>query len=1301
MAQSGGKATRVTPDNSGRYCRGCRVGYFVQRQAAGRGAGLVIEHVDPDRVETKEDLAHELTSLRMAVGLTVRDLARRIDSPLATVGDYFAGRHLPGTRQLPVFKAILAACRVTEEEEVERWLAALGRARLATDGRAAKGPSPYRGLDAFTGADADLFFGRRRVVEELLGCIRTHRNAAPGTGAAAVVGPSGSGKTSLLMAGLLPAVRRGALDTETARWEVTVVTADRLGAPAPGDLVSTPLRRQLVIVDQVEAVLSLPPQERSSVLRGLAGLQRSAFTVIGLRADFYQAAISEPALVDALRNQVILGPMTADELRDAVVGPVRHVGAGIEEGLVDLILSDLAPGSPPGYAHEAGALPLLSYALLAAWSRSTRNQIGIAEYRAAGGLRGAVHQAAEAVYESLPAPERDETRRLFSRLVRVDDDTPPTRRRVRRTELVSGPSGPDGDLERILERFLEARLLTADAENVQISHEALLGAWPRLSSWIESDRDWLRLRHQISEAARSWSASERDGSLLWRGNRLQAAVELAGGLGRAQDLNQEESEFLAGSVQSQREEERLRRRRTRRVHQLLGVVSLLGAVAVVLAVITANADFSAQHARDQALSRQVAVEAQQLAATDPSLSAQLALAAYRISPTVQARSVLLDATAGDIPARLLGPVGPQAVSVSAQASLLAVAQASRDTVALYRLSSGLPVRETTVSAGPASQDDYAVALSPDGRELAAAGTTGKVSLWSVSNPAQPTSLAVIEGVPGTVFSLQFSPNGRSLAVADSNGTVLRWDLTVPAVPRAQSALAMPGHHSAKAVAFSPDGTTIAAAGIAGALAEWNVATGQGHVATGTGGSDYETIAYSPLGRQFAVGSGNLQSVEVWQLTAGGLRRVAGPLHVATSEIDSVAYSPDGAVLAVSSAAGTVHLYSTGTWKEITSFGDPDPVTSIAFGSGGHTLVTADSGGVTRIWPLPLSDTYTQPGNVYSITYSGNGQLMTSSSAGTTGGVTLWRTTDPLRPARLVDFGLPAGFGASGGTAAITPDGRYLAAADEKAHIQLFDLADPAHPVPVGVPLTGNQPYIEQLGFSPNGRLLLASDDSGQVRLWDVQNPAEPKALPPIRSGSGEILGFAMTPDGTTLATASSDSKVRLFNIADPSRPRLLATLGGFTDYAYDATISPDGRILVAGSADGSIRIWDISDPARPRLLGRPITGLTGYVFQVAVSPDGQTLAAATTAHTVWLWNIAHPAHPRLLAALSAARDEVFVVRFNPDGRVLAASGSDNTLHFWDYQANDAARQVCQSAGTAITRAEWNHYIQGAGYRPPC
>lgn len=1262
------------------------------------------QHAEPENVQTRGDLGRALTMLRSEAGLTVRELARRVDAPAATLGDYFAGRHLPGTRQLPLYHALLDACGVRDAAAVERWVAALTRVRLSSDGRAAKGPVPYRGLDAFGEADAELFFGRRAAVEELLDRLgRIRDRSTGGGGAMAVVGASGSGKTSLLMAGLVPAVRSGAPGDGWAPFDVVVLTPDQL-ASGVGDLpAAARARRTLVVVDQLETALTFPAARRADLMALVGELQQTALVVLGLRADFYQTALAEPALLEALRNQVILGPMTADELRDAVVEPLRHVGAGIEEGLVDLILADLAPGSPPGFAHEPGALPLLSYALLATWERASRNQLTISDYRAVGGLRGAVRQAAEALYDDLSGPEQEHARRLFTRLVRLDDDGPPTRRRASRSELVGGGSPADGAAAAaVLERFVDARLLTADDQTVQVSHEALLEAWPRFATWVDADRDWLRTHHRIADAAQSWADSGRDESLLWQGGRLETALEMTAAPDREQNLNHSEREFLTASSTHRHEQERARRRRTRRTHQLLAVVAALAVAASVLAVVAVDARTAAERSRDQALSRQVAVESEQLQPTDPSLAAQLALAAYRISPTVQARSTLVDATAGEIPARLLGPVGPEFVAVAGRGRLLAVAQSATDTVALYRLSSGGRTDLAQVRVGPPSDSDYAVALSTNGTLLAAGGTTDTVGLWNVADPARPRRLATLRGLSSTVYSLDFAPGGRRLAAADADGTVHQWSLTAGGRPAGATVLRMPGGAAAKAVAYSPDGTRLAAAGLNGALAVWATGDPLPSVAAGTAGTDFESVTFDPHGTELAVGSGNDHTLEVWDLGAGGRLQLAhGPFTVATSEVNSTAFSPDGHLLAEGAADGSLQIYDTRTWTPLATFGDPDPVTSLVFTPRGHHLVSADSGGVTRIWPLPAPSTFTEPGNVYTLRYTTNGSDLIASSAGASGGVTVWSDANPLRPTRLADVAMPAAFGPAAGAAAISPDGHLLAVANAGAQIQLFGGSDLAHLTPVGQPLHGDKPYIEQLGFSPDGHLLVAGDDSGQVRLWDVRDPTRPRPLPTIRGTHGQILGFAFSPSGDLLATASSDTKVRLYDVRRPDHARLLASLGGFASYAYDTTITPDGRTLIAGSADGTIRIWDISDPSHPRLLGPPLTGPAGYVFQLAVSPDGRTLAAATTAHRVWLWNIADPAHPRLTGTLGAAKDEVFAVGFDPKGPVLAASGSDNTLHFWSYQPAAAARQVCAQAGSAITRAEWASYVQGAPYHPPC
>ncbi len=1262
---------------------------------------------DPGGIHTREDLAHALSVLRSLAGLTVRDLAHALDAPAATLGDYFAGRHLPGPRQLALYRSVLDACGLIGAEEQEPWMAALTRARLTSDGRSPKGLAPYRGLEPFRQSDAELFFGRRAVTEELLERLRRLRDDPSSPCRAVVlVGPSGSGKSSLLMAGLATAVVGGALDTAEGGWEPVAVTSEQLSSAAPGwETAASEGKRPLVIVDQFEEAFALSAAERAELFGRLEDLYRHhALVVLGLRADFYQAASEEPALLEALRHsQLLLGPLTEEELREALQGPAQVTGTAVEEGLVDLVLADLAPGSPHGFAHAQGVLPLLSYALLATWQRAGRNYLTIADYRAAGGLRGAVRQAAEELYAGLSPDERESARRLFARLVHLDAEGPPTRRKASRLELseLEEPRDGAGPLATVLERFVASRLVTVDAGTVSMSHDALLGAWPRLSEWVETDREWLRLHHQLADAARAWVEAGRDESMLLRGARLETALEGASEAHHDLELSRSEAELFAASLSYRDQQQRAARRRTRRTQQLLGALTVLAVAAIVFAAIAVDARDAATRAKDQALSRQVAIEARQLAPTDPSLAAQLALAAYRISATTQARSALVDATAGEIPTRLLGPVGPEFVSLSGNGRLLAVAQSANDTVALYGLSGSHPTRLAELRAGPGSGHDFAVALSPDGRLLAAGGTDHTVTLWNVTSPTRARELAVLRGFTSTVYSVCFSPRSRRLAAGGADGTVRQWDLAGSGPPKPQPVLHAPAGASVKTVSYSPDGRLLAAAGAGGTVALWKPGATQPAVASGSGTAGIETVAFSPNGSQLVTGGDDLQ-LRIWNLGPHGhLHLARPPLTAATSQLFSTAFSPAGHTLAVASADGSIHLYDTATWSVVSSFQAPDPVTSVEFAPDGHTLVTGDSGGVTRIWALPLPSTYTEPGRVYYLGYTGKGRRLVAGSSGPHGDATIWNVENSARLVKASEVIPSPGFGPVAGAVAASPNGRLVAVANSKAQIQIFDITGrSSRPEPLGPPLEGNKPYIEQLGFSPDGKLLAAGDDSGQVRLWNVSDPSRPRPLPTLTGTTGLVLGFAFSGDSRLLATASTDDKVRLYDIADLHHPILTATLGGFSDYAYDTAFTPNGRTLIAGSADGTIEMWDISNLRRPRLLGRPLSGPTGYVYAIAVSPDGRTLAAATTNHAVWVWDISDPAHPRLEETLSAGTKEAFAVDFSPGGHSLAASGSDDTIHLWRYRPADAARRVCSSVGDPITRAEWARYIQ-APYRPPC
>ncbi len=1265
----------------------------------------------PDAIHSRRDLAQALTTLRSQSGLTVRELARRLDTPVATVGDYVSGRHLPGPGQLPLFKALLRECGA-EDQSLSGWVDALLRVRQTSDGRVARGAPPYRGLEPFGVDDAGLFFGREAATGEVLARLREGLNSGPSEVAwpLMVVGPSGSGKSSLLRAGLAARVAAGALDGGVP-CQVAVVTPSEHPAEELARLAASAApSRCLVIVDQFEEVFGVSPEERERFLAALALLRPPDVVVVAaLRADFYAAATGEPMLLPALRlRQVLIGPMTAAEVRAAITEPARSVGAEVDAALVELLLADLAPGSQSGFAHGSGALPLLSHALLVTWERGHRNELTVADYKAAGGLHGAVSQSAENLYNTLTAADQELTRRMFCRLVRIDDEGPFTRRRVSPRELAD-LAASDGDEThpthpRVLDRFVSARLVTAGGDTVEISHEALLVAWPRLAEWLARDRAGLRLHRQLTEWANEWADGDCDEAQLLRGTRLQVLAEWACDHDHQAELNATERRYLDESAARAEAERAAARRRTRRTQRLAGLIATLAVAAVVLAVVALNARQSAVSARDQALSRQAAIEATNVDSTDPALAMQLALTAFRISPTTQATSALLDASAGEMPTRMLGPIGPTWLALDGDGRTFAVVSQNANQARLYHVGGGVPQRTSTFTVGQGAGQSYAAALSTDGRLLATGGTPGAVTLWDLSTLARPEMVAKLT-LPGGVNALAFSPGAGRLAAAGASGTVAQWSLNGTATPAALAPVTVPGHPNLGAVAYSPNGQAIATVGAAGALDVWNLTGPQPRLMTRltVAPSQMTTVAYSPDGSTLVAGAHD-STLWHWPVGPNGTPIGTGQaLHGFANWVDSVAFSRDGQYLAAGSSDNSARIWRTSDWSDIATLNDVSPIDGIGFTAGDQAVATVDENGTTRLWRFPPPTTYQTVGAPYTIDYTSDGGELAAVTGGPNGQVQIWNTSDPWHPYRVSSVTMPLAFGPVAAVGALTPDGKLLTVGDANAAVQLYALGATGHARPVGPVLTGAHPSIEQLNFSPNGHLMSVGDDAGMLHLYDVSNPPSPQLLSVIdRSGaSSNVYGVSYSPNGKLLAVGCADHKVWLWDISDPRAPRRLAVLGGFSSYVYATTFTPDGRTLIAGGSDDTIRLWDVTTPSDPRPVGVPLTGPTDTVYQVVVSPDGHTLAGSTTGGEVWLWNINNRNHPQLQATLHAAPGLLYDLTFSPDGQTLVAGSSTQTMTFWHYHPEQVATQICRLAGSPITPTEWARYLPGTTYRPPC
>ena len=1272
---------------------------------------------DPGRVATAQDFGRELTLARQRAGLTVREAAREAGIPVSTVGDYFSGRHLPAASQPGLLRGLLRACGITDPAELTAWSQALSRARRSPGRRPAAARAPYPGLASFQPEDAPWFFGRDAVTERLV-ALAGH---GPADVPLVVVGPSGSGKSSLLRAGFIPRMR----PRPVALFTPTATPLAELDAQLGRLPVDDPGGAPVIVVDQFEAIFTEgaggcqgsgdgAEAERRAFIDGVCALAGPAVVVLALRADFYDRALRYPGLARALQErQVVLGPMSREEVRAAIVEPARIERLHVEEGLVELLLRDLAPrragvpargvnGDGPHdgteAAHEAGALPLLSHALLVTWQRSSAGRLTVADYQASGGITDAIRRTADAVYDGLPDDQKDLARRLFLRLVNVTGEAPPVRRLVPLRELDDWLSlrPDDGD---VLGRFVDHRLITVGAEDVQISHDALLLAWPRLAGWIAAGLDDLRTRRRITESARAWSEADRDDAALLRGGPLDAARGWAAGPGNRESLDRLAREFVDTSVAEDKLRQRAERRRTRRLQRLVGALMVLVLAVFGLAGYAFQQRRAADGARAAADSREVAIEANQVRGQSVSLAAQLSLAAYRIAVTPQASASLLESSGTAMAARLVDSQGVvQAVGLDRDGRVLAVAAAD-GTLRLWDVADParpVPLGAPLVSKGPKAL--YATAFSPGGTILAAAGAAGTVSLWDVADPRHPVRLgAPLTGPAGTVYSLAFSPGGRLLAAASADGTVRLWDMTDPRAPRPLPALTGSGG-PVESVTFSPDGSVVAAGGADKTVRLWRVGDPAHPVALGkplTGPAALvDSVTFSPDGKTLAAGS---RDDKVWLWNTASLGHVVpdgAPLTGASDWVNAVSFSPGGTSIAAGSSDDNVLVWNLASRQVTAKLPNPQPVTSLYWDGRGH-LVAGDADGTVRNWTLP-PPVLMAGGPVNSVAFTPDGSLLALGSQD----LQLWSAGTRRQIAAAAP---PAGaiVNAVAFSSAGSPAGRVMAAGYGNGTVQLWlagqTLVPLGHPVPASA-----SGLVEYVAFSPDGKTLATAGDDGTVRLWSVAAPAGPRLLATVHDAGTLVFSVAFSPDGRTLAAASADDLTRLWDVTDPSRPRPLgAPLGGLASYAISVAFSPDGDMLAVGSADRTVRLWDVRDAARPHLIGAPLTGPAGYVYSLAFGPGGNTLAAGVTDGTVWLWKVSTAAHPALLATLTGPAGHVYSVAFRPGGHELAAASADGTVRLWATRPAAAAGDVCATSGQPLTRAEWATYIPGVAYRPPC
>jgi DNA-binding SARP family transcriptional activator/WD40 repeat protein len=1146
---------------------------------------------------------------------------------------------------------------------------------------------PYKGLAPYDSADAEAFFGRDR---EVAACLERLRSSP----LLVIAGPSGSGKSSLARAGLVPALQR--------RGRPAVVFVP--GQDPEGALVdaTTAARDDAVLViDQFEELFALG--RRTEVVRRFCHRLADHATdrgpvVIALRSDYLGDLPADAAFSRLVEQGLhLVAPLAGDQLREAIEKPAAFAGLRLEPGLIDVLVRDCE--------GEPGALPLLSHALAETWRRRDGHVLTVEGYRASGGIRGAVARSADRLYDSLPPQQRAMVRSVLLRLVTTSPGGDPVRTPIASRSLLGDP-----ERDQVVALLVRSRLVTAEEDTFEVAHEALARAWPRLQSWLEDDTAGQRILRHLAATAEGWESLGRPSTELYRGARLDTALEWRDAA--RPDLTLLERDFLEASLEQAASESRLlaeHARREARQNRLLRA-SLVAALALlvvssVTGVVAVRGRQQAREQRDAALTAQADAELGALVnrslglrSTDRSVAALLAVEAFRRQPDARSWSALL-ATFTAAPhflgyrylpgSRLTGAVVPGTTT--------AVVALDDGQILVLDLASGELDRRFP---SPASSGASVVQVSADGRVVAQhldtsadaeCGGRGATSAADGSGCGELSVFEIATGrriagpieAPFAAADLAIDADGSHVALAGGPGGDLALYRVADGVELGTLAGLPPPEgiepsSRTAAVTFGPNGRGYVGS-MGGPIREFELDTLQVlRIFDGPAMSSHNHLVATPDGLLVGGGASSLVAVDTasgdtrWQVdvrtgvhpepcpwltvAAGAGRLYCGNHYGVIEERDLANGARTGATFDPQlGSVGDLAIAADGL--ELVAFGNETPAVSRwrLDGSGLVTRLVAEGHVVADGWD-PTGDVLLVARRDPAATIDTDFTVFA-----------LWDT------AADAPFGVIAeveGLGWAG-------DGTLIGFAFASESIEFYSAATRARVEGVEIPLDSDHSW-----WSAGGRYLYAGFPD---QVWTIDVRTRQRVEPTFRT-EGFPWSVSATRDGARVVVTSPGPTGFVTTVHDG---RSGAPIAGPLAGPNLTSVSLDG-VLVGANA-GSVARYDL-ETLEPIAT---LAGARGAVNTLQFSRDSSVLLATSLDQTVSIYDVA--TGTRIGDPIPHAAPFIYPGFLHPDGHSVAVTVRDGVA-VWDIDPDHLAAAACELAGRNLSETEWTTHLGDLGDR---